>query len=69
MDPLFGVVLADLAGQNLRFRERLDGHRLNLRVCVCSFYFSRMRNIIMAGPSTQFVPARVLSFFRYDGYM
>ena len=71
MDPLFGVVLADLDGQNLRFRERLTGHRLNLRVCVCSFYFSRMRNIIMAGPSThlQFVPARVLSFFRYDGYM
>ena len=53
MDPLFGVVLADLVGQNLRFRERLAGHRLNLRVCVCSCYFSRMRNIIMAGPSTQ----------------
>ena len=51
MDPLFGVVLADLDGQNLRFRERLAGHRLNLRVCVCSFCFSRMRNIIMAGPS------------------
>ena len=35
------------------------GHRLNLRVCVCSIYFSRMRNIIMAGPSThlQFVSA------------
>ena len=25
MDPLFGVVLADLDGQNLRFRERLAG--------------------------------------------
>ena len=25
MDPLFGVVLADLVGQNLRFRERLTG--------------------------------------------
>ena len=71
MDAPFGVVLADLDGQNLRFRERLAGHRLNLRVCVCSFYFSRMRNIIMAGPSThlQFVSARVLSFFRYDGYL
>ena len=49
------------------------GHRPSLEsasLCV-QFYFSRMRNIIMAGPSThlQFVPARVLSFFRYDGYM
>ena len=71
MDPLFGVVLADLDGQNLRFRKRLAGHRLNLRVCVCSFYFSRMRNIIMAGPSThlQFAPARVLSIFRYDAWL
>ena len=33
------------------FRD--TGHRLNLRVCVCSCYFSRMRNIIMAGPSTR----------------
>ena len=42
MDPLFGVFLADLDGQNLRFCERLGGgggigRRLHLRARVLPF--------------------------------
>ena len=52
----------DLAWGDDLFRD--TGHRLNLRVCVWSFYFGRMRNIIMAGPSThlQFCTSKSAQF-------
>ena len=76
MDPLFGVVvtvLADLDGQNLRFRDRLASHRLNLRVCVFSFLFQQDEEYYNGWALNSLTVcigiARVLSFFRYDGCM
>ena len=71
MDPLFGVVLADLGGQNLRCRERLAGRPSFESASLCvQFIFQQDEEYCngWAGPSThlQFVPARVLSFFRDD---